>query len=281
MSRLYMTLICVGLLGCGRQPVAPVAPTVDHSSHLEQATSPESHSGHAEMAGMKGMAAPASLMMESGWDNLKPGVATMLKFHLEREGQTQRDFDLLHERVMHFIVVRDALDEFQHLHPVVAADGVATVEIVFPASGKYWIFVDCQARGEAQQTVRHEMQIAGDPPVTPELHANVPVVVSWKDSQIEVTAARSNAQWLVTFTHRDLTGQPVTDLEPYLGAMGHLVVIGAGTGEYVHAHAETMTAPDGQVKFAAHIARPGIYKGWGQFQRQGQVFTIPFVLKAD
>lgn len=49
----------------------------------------------------------------------------------------------------------------------------------------------------------------------------------------------------------------------------------------MHAHAETLTAPDGQVKFAAHIARPGIYKGWGQFQRQGQVFAIPFTLKAD
>ncbi len=53
------------------------------------------------------------------------------------------------------------------------------------------------------------------------------------------------------------------------------------TGECVHAHAETQIAPDGRVKFAVYIAQLGIYKAWGQFQRQGQVFTIPAVLQVD
>lgn len=281
MFLLWIAIIFVGMLGCGRQPAVPVAPTVDHSSHGGQAPEANKHAGHAGMAGIKGMAAPASLVRDAGWDDLKPGVATTLTFHLEREGKTLRDFDLLHERVMHFIVVRDALDEFQHLHPVVAADGGATLEMAFPTAGTYWLFVDCQAKGEAQQTVRHEMRIAGDSPAAPELKANVPVIVTVGDSQAEVSVQPSKNECLVTFAHRDLDGKPLTDLEPYLGAMGHLVVIGVGTGEYVHAHAETQSAPDGQVKFAAHIARPGIYKGWGQFQRKGQVFTIPAVLQVD
>jgi Cu+-exporting ATPase len=63
--------------------------------------------------------------------------------------------------------------------------------------------------------------------------------------------------------------------------MGHLVVIGAKTGEYVHAHPESGTAPDGKVLFAVHFKQPGLYKAWGQFQRQGRVFTVPVVLSVE
>lgn len=281
MFRSCVAIIFLSLLGCGRQTATPVAPPADHSSHGGQATPPGNHAGHQGMPGMADMAAPARFVLDSGGDDLKPGVSKKLQFHLERDGKTLSEFELLHERVMHFIVVRDALDEFQHLHPTVADDGQATVEIAFPTAGTYWLFVDCQAKGEAQQTVRHELRIAGDSPAAPELKANVPVVVTVAETKTEVSVQRGEGEWLVTFAHRDLDGQSVTDLEPYLGAMGHLVVIGAETGEYVHAHAETQAAPDGRVQFAAHIARPGIYKGWGQFQRHGQVFTIPAVLQVD
>ncbi|MCX7410413.1 MAG: hypothetical protein NTZ32_20245 [Planctomycetales bacterium] len=278
MFRSCVAIMFLSLLGCGRQTATPVAPPADHSSHGGQSTPTGNHAGHP---GMAEMAAPAKFVMDAGGDNLKPGVSTNLVFHLERDGKTLSEFELLHERVMHFIVVRDALDEFQHLHPTVTDYGLASVEIAFPTAGTYWLFVDCQAKGEAQQTVRHELRLAGDAPAAPELKANVPVVVTVGETKSEVSVQRGEGEWLVTYAHRDLDDKSVTDLEPYLGAMGHLVVIGAGTGEYVHAHAETQSAPDGRVKFAAHIARPGIYKAWGQFQRQGQVFTVPAVLQVD
>ncbi|MBI1346260.1 hypothetical protein GC163_08210 [bacterium] len=281
MFRSSVALIVLSLLGCGQQTTTPVTPSADHSSHGGPTTPSGDHGGHQKMSGMNGIAAPATFVMDAGGDNLKPGMPTKLQFHLERDGKTLREFDLLHERVMHLIVARDALDEFQHLHPTVANDGQATIEIAFPTAGTYWLFVDCQAKGEEQQTIRHELRVTGDPTAAPELKANVPVVVTAGNVKTEVSAQQGESEWLVTFSHRHPDGQAVTDLEPYLGAMGHLVVIGAGTGEYIHAHAETESAPDGQVRFAAHIAQPGIYKAWGQFQRQGQVFTIPAVLQVD
>ena len=279
MFRSCIAIIILSMVGCGRHTSPPVAP--DHPSHGGQVTPHGNHAGHQGMAGMTDLAAPAKFVMDAGGDDLKPGESTTFKFHLERNGKTLREFELLHERVMHFIAVRDALDDFQHLHPTVADDGLATVEVIFPTPGKYWLFVDCRAKGEGQQTVRHEMHVAGDPPAALPLKANVPVVVTAAETKTEVSVQRGEGDWLVTFAHRDLSGQSLTNLEPYLGAMGHLVVIGARTGEYVHAHAETQSAQDGLVKFAAHIARPGIYKGWGQFQRNGQVFTIPMVFQVD
>ena len=281
MFRSCVAIIFLSLPGCGRQTATPVTPPAVHSPHGGQATPPGNHARHQGMPGMADMAAPAKFVLNAGGDDLKPGVSTNLVFHLERDGQVLREFDLLHERVMHFIVVRDALDEFQHLHPTVTDSGLASVEMTFPTAGTYWLFVDCQAKGEAQQTVRHELRLAAEPPAAPELKANVPVVVTVGETKTEVSVQRGEGEWLVTFAHRDLDDQPSTDLEPYLGAMGHLVVIGAGTGEYVHAHAETQSAPDGRVKFAAHIARPGIYKAWGQFQQQGRVFTIPAVFQVN
>ncbi len=237
--------------------------------------------GHVGMAGMGEMARLATLIVDAGGDDLRPGLTTTLKFHLEREGTALKEFILLHERPMHFIVVRDALDEFQHLHPQVASDGTATVDIAFPTAGTYWVFVDCQPKGEGQQTIRHEMRIAGERPAAPPLQANVPVIVTLDDSQSEVSAQKGESEWQVTFLHSDLAGKPLTDLEPYLGAMGHLVVIGEGTGEYVHAHAELKSGDAGKVTFAAHFARPGMYKAWGQFLRKGQVFTVPAVIAVE
>lgn len=63
-----------------------------------------------------------------------------------------------------------------------------------------------------------------------------------------------------------------------MGAMGHLVILSADGKEYVHAHpADGKTAP-GVVAFQAHFPKAGLYKGWGQFKRGGQVRVVPFVV---
>lgn len=271
--------------GCSSEAPAPGKP-VSADSLPSSADKELAHSDHGSgngqaHDGMGEMAKPAKLILDAGGEVLRPGLTTAFGFHLEREGTVLKEFDLLHERPMHFIVVRDALDEFQHLHPQVTSDGTATVDIAFPTAGTYWVFVDCQPKGESQQTIRHEIRVAGEPPAAPPLQANVPATVTLEDSQTEVSAQNGESEWQVTFLHSDLSGKPLTDLEPYLGAMGHLVVIGEGTGEYVHAHAESKSGDAGKVNFAAHFARAGMYKAWGQFQRKGKVFTVPAVIAVD
>jgi Cu+-exporting ATPase len=87
-------------------------------------------------------------------------------------------------------------------------------------------------------------------------------------------------------------GQPLTDLQPYLGAAAHVAIVSAGASEFVHAHGEAgggghddaaMEAPPAQfgpeVSFNNTFARPGLYKLWGQFNANGQVITVPFVVE--
>ena len=83
----------------------------------------------------------------------------------------------------------------------------------------------------------------------------------------------------ITFALLDDAGAPVNDLQTYLGAMGHLVILSADGRDYVHAHNDAKSAPDGRVRFEAHFPNPGLYKGWGQFRRGEDVSTVPFVIE--
>ena len=67
---------------------------------------------------------------------------------------------------------------------------------------------------------------------------------------------------------------PVTDLEPYLGASGHLVGIHAGDLAYAHVHPKHYE--DGTVTFDAELPREGRYGMYFDFKHHGVVRTAAF-----
>jgi hypothetical protein len=86
---------------------------------------------------------------------------------------------------------------------------------------------------------------------------------------------------LVTFELEDArTGAPVTDLEPYLGAAGHLLFASADLAVAAHSHpvAQISEAGGPTVVFQWLFPRAGDYRMWVQFQRHGQVLTASFTV---
>ena len=78
------------------------------------------------------------------------------------------------------------------------------------------------------------------------------------------------------------TGKPASDLQPYLGAMAHFVLVSEDTRSLLHAHPlEAVSA--GVSTVSAHTTFPaaGLYKVWVQLQRRGQVVTVPYVLRVQ
>jgi hypothetical protein len=79
-------------------------------------------------------------------------------------------------------------------------------------------------------------------------------------------------------------GQPITDLQPYLGAMGHCVIVSEDGQTYLHSHPEQLFNPTPDthggpaVMFHTIFPHPGLYKIWGQFQRNGKVLVSSFVV---
>jgi len=96
----------------------------------------------------------------------------------------------------------------------------------------------------------------------------------------------------LTFSLADArSGQPLRNLQPYLAAAGHIVIMRADGQTFTHEHADvrdssghpvfalpgTTFGPDLPVH--VHFDTPGTYRLWGQFRlASGQVITAPFTL---
>jgi hypothetical protein len=84
------------------------------------------------------------------------------------------------------------------------------------------------------------------------------------------------------------TGQPVRNLEPYLGAWGHTLILSADQSDYLHTHPSEMLASGVDpavlhggptVEFKAMFPAAGDYRIWTQFQRAGRVSTVFFTVR--
>jgi hypothetical protein len=86
----------------------------------------------------------------------------------------------------------------------------------------------------------------------------------------------------VTATIETASGGMVRDLERYLGALGHLMLVHEDGATFVHSHPDELSTPQPGamvVPFLARFPKTGLYRGWAQFQRAGRVLTVDFVVK--
>jgi hypothetical protein len=292
-------LMLIGLFGCGQQTAAPSPAPTGHSSTGAETNLPDPHAGHSNNGAPSkvdhdshvghenmpmNMTSPRTLVVMT--EPSQPAAGSMTKLMLriqDVDGTPIKTFDVLHEKLVHLIIVRDGLDEFAHLHPDVDSSGMITTQFAFPKSGKYRLFADHQPQGQPQGLATGEVNVVGNDDQAAALVPTALPEVTIGDIKTHISIRPGEQETKVQFHFVDGDGNSVSDLQPYLGAMGHLVIISDDGGEYVHAHplSEARTAPDGTVEFAAHIPKSGIYKAWGQFQRNGNVFTVPYVLKHE
>jgi len=149
------------------------------------------------------------------------------------------------------------------------------------SGGRYVLFHDFTPDSVGMQVVPVELAVEGAerPPVTLVADDDRTQSVDGYDVALAHSPLRPGADCTMTFTLMR-RGKPVTDLEPFLGAMGHLVMISQDRASFVHSHpleARQVIGPS--VEFNVRFDRTGLYKAWGQFQRHGRVNTVPFVLR--
>ncbi|MGW3349750.1 hypothetical protein ACWDA3_41185 [Nonomuraea rubra] len=74
---------------------------------------------------------------------IKPGEPTDFRFTVTGpDGEPVTDYQVEHDKKLHFIVVSRDLGSFQHLHPAEAGDGVWSVQLTLPEAGTYRAFAD-------------------------------------------------------------------------------------------------------------------------------------------
>lgn len=191
-------------------------------------------------------------------------------------GDTVTKFAVEHEKKLHLVLVRRDGSGFQHVHPEMAADGTWSVPLTLPAAGSYRVFADFKPENGAKTTLGADIQVAG-------AYAPQQFTEDTRDSAVDgylVKLAgdlKAGAESSVTVTVTK-DGKPVTDLQPYLGANGHLVALRAADLAYLHVHPQDGPGAGPDVKFAVEVPTAGRYRLFLDFQHEGKVRTAEFTL---
>jgi len=247
-------------------------PGSEPEEHAEAAEERHAGGGHGAPSAPTGLAlADAGLRLELDRTRIAPGRPERLAFRiLGEQGRALTDFDVEHDRRMHLIVVRRDLTGFQHLHPEMAPDGTWSTPLELGEPGGYRVFADFSSGG-ASRTLGGDLHVPGayEPRELP--HPADTAVTD--DGKYEVRLAEDEGELRFT-VHAG--GRRVTDVEPYLGARGHLVALREGDLAFLHVHPESQATEGGDIRFRVEYPSAGRYRLFLQFRHDGRVHTVAF-----
>jgi hypothetical protein len=228
---------------------------------------------------------------------VKAGEKTLFRVAVTHPltGEPVKEFGEVHDRLFHLFIVSRDMTQFFHEHPVQQKDGSFTLEHTLPKAGQYLLFSDFMPVGGGPQLVTTPLVTAGYdgdilgqvPNLKPDSSLIKTVNGTTLEFQIEPArlVAGEETDIPIHFTD-EKTQQPVKDLERYLGAFGHAMMLSEDMTEHVHAHPEeTLEGTDikagggPDLVFHALFPKPGNYRIWLQFQRNGVLSTVPFTVR--
>ncbi len=199
------------------------------------------------------------------------------------DGKPVTSFDVAHEKRLHLIAVRRDQSGFQHVHPTLAADGTWSTGLDL-SPGTWRLFADFTATGASPLTLGADLSVAGDfqPEPTP-AESRTAYIDGYAVTLAGDLVAGADARLTLSVTKN---GKPVTDLDPYLGAYGHLVALRDGDLAYLHVHpdgepGDGHTRPGPDVVFHTTVPSAGTYRLHLDFQHDGVVRTASFVVRAS
>ncbi|NBD27543.1 hypothetical protein [Paenibacillus glycinis] len=243
---------------------------------------------------MPGMSMETGAADNATWDwptgAPKAGERATLRITItDAAGKPDAGLQVSHEKKLHLIIVSQGLSTFMHLHPrETEKPGVFDVPVTLPSAGRYKLIADFKPKVGEQQWQGVWVEAGANGKRTADTE---PALAA--DKQLEQAAdgmtvklslgsppkAGEDAELAFSFADA-ANGQAVRDLQPYLGAAGHVVILDAAAKHYLHVHA--MDGAGGpEARFHTSFPEPGLYKIWGQFQRNDRVVTVPYVIEVQ
>lgn len=216
---------------------------------------------------------------------LEAGKQADLRFAVvqDRTGRKVTAYQREHGKDLHLIVASRDLTVYRHLHPVRAADGTWSTPVDLPRAGGYRVFADFKPKGGEALTLGADLAASGpyEPGALPE--NNTTAKVDGYEVRLRGALTPGKAGELRLTVAKD--GEPVRNLQPYLGAYGHLVALRSGDLAYLHVHpngepGDGRTKPGPEVSFTATAPSAGAYRLFLDFQHEGKVRTAAFTVHA-
>lgn len=216
------------------------------------------------------------------------GSPTALKLRVTdtKSLETQKSFDIAHEKQFHLLIASKDLNWFLHEHPLMGADGTWSVPITFPAGGDYWIYGDVAPSGKGSRVLITKVTVMGSKPTwntklqlsTTAVDGGLKGELMTRDIQIG-----KKAELMVKLTD-EKTGEPAGDTIKWLGAAGHMMIFHQDGQTVVHSHPaeddeNNALVKQGMVHFSGRFPKPGKYKVYAQFDWRGSVRTLGFAIE--
>ena len=198
---------------------------------------------------------------------------------LDSESDSLVSLQKIHEKDMHLLIVNSDLSYFCHLHPL-EVNHCYVQEHRFPYAGNYHLFVDCFPEGSEQLLSRHNVKVTGAPV---ESCALPDEETAWErggyklfipENQLPLKAGK-----MLEITLSLENGKrPLKDLDYYLGALAHVVIISEDIKEFLHVHPMESDTMGPEIKLHTTFPHPGKYKMFIQFNHQDKIHTASLVL---
>jgi hypothetical protein len=236
-----------------------------------------------EQDAVRGLAvSDGGMKLELERTELSRGARSQLRFRIAgSDGAAVRDFEVEHEKRMHLIVVRRDMTGFQHLHPALAGDGTWSAPLTLAEAGSYRVFADFKHEG---RNVTLASDLAVDGPATwEEVPAASAEAAAGGGFRVRLAGEESSAGEESELGFEVTRGGEPVEVDPYLGARGHLVALREGDLAYLHVHPVEGEGghgggheAGGPIAFATEFPTDGRYRLFLQFKVDGRVHTAAF-----
>ena len=233
-------------------------------------------SGDASLqSGLTDKAQGVSLVLDSS--SYKSGPVE-IKFTIEESMSTPyvlSDYELLHTMPLHLVVVKHDLSEYYHVHPTFI-DGTWRTEPLDLSDGQYRVVADFQVKDKDQLALGTDIMVGSSPMAMANFdqESRVSVVDGYTITSTGSTKHESDAILSFLITKE---GSPVSAVESYLDASGHLVSFNPATLMYTHIHPNTGIL-DGVITFKAPPTDHGYAKYFLEVKLDGKVRLFTFLI---
>ncbi|CRK58910.1 Putative secreted protein [Alloactinosynnema sp. L-07] len=202
-------------------------------------------------------------------------------------GEAVTKFQLNQTKQIHFFVVRDDMQGYQHLHPELDGDTWCTT-VSIADGGAYRMFAEFIPVDTKDVThpvvLGLPFAIAGDtnltqvPPPVAEVSTGSGFTVTRPEGATQVPVRQPT---ILRFAIRGADGKPVRSLDPHLGAYGHMTGFNTTLLSATHLHPrEPLGTPliNGELTFQALFGERGEYRLFLEFSADGKVHRSPFTV---
>ncbi|WP_033307029.1 hypothetical protein RFN58_05000 [Streptomyces iakyrus] len=275
-------------VGQGVGPVVADSPPKHQGEHTRPAPEGEKggHAGHGTPPAGGLQISEGGYTLDLRTPRVTAGEQADLRFTVrDADGRAVTAYQREHDKELHLIVASRDLVTYRHLHPTRAADGTWSTPVDLPRAGGYRVFADFTPAGKDAENLTLGADLAASGPYRARQLPPESGTARVDGYEVRLTGAPrpGKASELKLTVSRD--GKPVTGLQPYLGAYGHLVALRSGDLAYLHVHpngepGDGTTSPGPDISFTATAPSSGAYRLFLDFKHDGKVHTAAFTVRA-